>query len=265
MTHKIVNIEALNIRSRPLADPSNLRGVLHLGQTLTAFDEDPGADWINVKALVRNIEVTGYVKRVVNDVLSLREPATAPREALAGKAIEQWLRFDRGQGKEHDKPYSSYVGEMWRSIKLNFDGSDRNMPWSAAFISFIVRQTATETGSYANFKFASSHSRYLHDSIVKKASSDTSVPFWGYRLDEKMPQVGDIVASWRETESNYNDAAHTDSFKSHCDIIISVNSDFALAIGGNVSQSVNITRFEKSNAGFLLPSRQAFMLMANRA
>lgn len=265
MTNKIVNIEALNIRSQPRVEPSTLRGVLHLGQALTAFDEDPGTDWIKVEALVQDIEVTGYVKRVTNGAFSLREPTAAAREALAGKAIEQWLRFNQGQGKEHLKPYSSYIGEMWKSIKLNFDGNDRTMPWSAAFISFIVRKTATEADNYANFKFASSHSKYLHDSILKKNSGNTSVPFWGYRLDERLPQVGDIVASWRETELDYNYAARNDAFKSHCDLIISDNEKFVLAVGGNVSQSVNITRYEKSDAGFLLSSRQVFMLMANRA
>lgn len=265
MSSKIVNIEALNLRSEPLMDPSTRRAVLHLGQTLTVLDEDPSADWVQVEAQIQEVEMTGYVKRVINGVFSLREPVTAQREALVNNAIKQWLRFDQGQGMEYEKPYSSYVGEMWKSIKLNLDGNDRDMPWSAAFISFVVRKTATDAENYANFKFSSSHSRYLHDSIIKKESGDTSVPFWGYRLNEKMPQVGDIVARWRETERNYNDATHDDSFKSHCDIIISVNASFVIAIGGNVAQSVSITRYEKSGAGFLLPARQAFMLMANKA
>lgn len=264
MNNKIVNIEALNFRSEPLVDPSTRRAVLHLGQALTVIDEDPSAEWVQVKAQIKDTEMTGFVKRIINGVFALREPVTMQREALANNAIGQWLRFDQGQGMEYDKPYFSYVGEMWKSIKLNLDGKDRDMPWSAAFISFVVRKTAIDVERYGNFKFASSHSRYLHDSIVKKDSGDTSAPFWGYRLNEKLPQVGDIVARWRETERNYNDAAHDDSFKSHSDIIISVNSDFVLAIGGNVSQSVSITRYEKSGAGYLLPTKQVFMLMENK-
>ena len=68
MGDKIVNIEALNIRSEPLMDPSTRRGVLHLGQTLTVLDEDPSADWIKVKTQTRESQVTGYVKRVINGV-----------------------------------------------------------------------------------------------------------------------------------------------------------------------------------------------------
>jgi hypothetical protein len=263
MVSKVVNIEALNLRSDPIVDPTNRLGILHLGQALTVVDDNPSVDWVKVKAKIKESEIIGYVKRVINGVFSLRELVAAHREALVKNAIKQWMRFDQGQGVEYNKPYSGYVGEMWKSIELNLDGNDRDMPWSAAFISFVVRKSSAEVNKYANFKFASSHSRYLHDSIIKKQRGDVSVPFWGYRLNEQMPQVGDIVARWRETERNYNDAAHDDSFKSHCDIIASVNADFVLAIGGNVGQSVSITRYEKTGAGYLLPNRQAFMLMVN--
>lgn len=264
MISNVVNVEALNLRSKPIVDSTNRQGVLYLGQEVSVLDDDPGAEWVKVKAKIKETEFTGYVKRLINGLFSLRESASAQREVLVGNAIKQWVRFDQGQGMEYNKPFSGYVGEMWKSIKLNLDGNDRDMPWSAAFISFVVRKSAAVGNKYANFKFASSHSKYLHDSIIKKQSGDVSLPFWGYRLNEQMPQVGDIVARWRETERNYNDAVHDDSFKSHCDIIVSVNADFVLAIGGNVGQSVSITRYEKTGAGYLLPSRQAFMLMVNR-
>ena len=54
-------------------------------------------------------------------------------------------------------------------------------------------------------------------------------------------------------------------FKSHSDIIVSVSPDFVLAIGGNVSHSVNITRYEKTASGFLTGKDEVFMLMVNQA
>ena len=263
MSTKIVNIEALNLRSAPIVDQSNRLGILHLGQTVTVLNENQNSEWIQAATQLNKVKVTGYIKRIINGVFSLREPVSPQREALIANAVRQWIRFDQGQGLEYIHPYSGYIGEMWKSIKMKLDGNDRDMPWSAAFISFVVRKTSAEMASYSNFNFAPSHSKYLHDSIIKRKDGDSSVPFWGYRLSEQMPQPGDIIARWRETERKYDDAAHDHSFKSHCDIIASVNADFVLAIGGNVNQSVNITRYEKSGGGYLLPSKQVFMLMVN--
>jgi hypothetical protein len=260
---KKVNVEGLNIRSTPLIDPSNRQGVLHLGQTVTVLEESPDNEWIMVETSIDGSTVTGYVKRLIQQVFSLREFDSVPRETLVSNVISQWVRFDQGQGMEYDAPFSGYVGEMWKSIKLKLDGNDRDVPWSAAFISFVVRKTAAEIEKCANFKFAPSHSKYLHDSIARREAGDSSAPFWGYRLSERKPAVGDIVAKWRDAERTYNDAWHSDSFKSHCDVIVSAHAEYVVAIGGNVGQSVNISRYDKNGAGFLLPTRQAFMLMVN--
>jgi hypothetical protein len=57
----------------------------------------------------------------------------------------------------------------------------------------------------------------------------------------------------------------SDAFKSHTDIIVSVSPDFVLAIGGNVNESVNITRYEKTASGFLAAKDEVFMHMVNQA
>nr|WP_281357727.1 DUF2272 domain-containing protein [Aromatoleum diolicum] len=153
---------------------------------------------------------------------------------------------------------------MWRAIGLDLDGKDRDTPWSAAAISFMVRNAAERFPKYAKFKFAASHSRYMHASIVKRNAGDMDVPFWGFRLHEKRPEIGDIVGRWRETPRDFDDAETSDSFKSHTDIIVSVDSDSVLAIGGNVRQSVSISRYDKTGAGFLAATNGVFMHMVNR-
>ena len=152
---------------------------------------------------------------------------------------------------------------MWQAIGQDLDGKDRDVPWSAAAISFIVRQAGTEFETYRRFKFAAAHSRYLHDSIVKRNAADQRAPFWGFRLHERRPAIGDIVARWRETPRTFDDAVHSDSFKSHTDIIISISPDFVLAMGGNVQQSMNITRYKKTPSGFVAADGEAMMLMVN--
>jgi hypothetical protein len=189
---------------------------------------------------------------------------SAEREALIAEAIKEWLRFERGLGLEHQTPFFKFVGEMWRAINLDLDGKDRDTPWSAAAISFMVRNAGKHFSRYNGFTFAPSHSRYMHASIKHRDAGDTNAPFWGFRLHEKRPEIGDLVGRWRESPRDYDDAATSDSFKSHSDIVISIKPDHVLAMGGNVRQSLNITRYSKTGAGFLAAEDGVFILMSNR-
>jgi hypothetical protein len=265
MTDKFVDLEALNLRSAPVVSPSTQIGILHLGQRVQEQGPDDQAGWVKIKADINGVSMDGVVKGDIDGKPSLREPVSAAREALVAEAIKEWLRFEKGQGMEHHDPFFKFVGEMWQAIGLNLDGTDRDTPWSAAAISFMVRHAGKDFPKYKNFKFAASHSKYLHDSIVKRKQGDTDAPFWGFRLHEKRPEIGDIVGKWRETPRDFDDAEVSDAFKSHCDIIVSDNPDFVLAIGGNVDQSVNITRYEKTAAGFLAGKNSVFMHMVNQA
>ncbi|NMG76236.1 DUF2272 domain-containing protein [Aromatoleum diolicum] len=264
MSVKFVDFEALNLRSKAVLAPATRIGILHLGQQVEELEPDIQGDWVKIKAEVDGVQAEGVVKSVIDGKRSLRDPASASREALVGEAIKEWLRFEKGQGLEHHAPFFDFVGEMWRAIGLDLDGKDRDTPWSAAAISFMVRNAAERFPKYAKFKFAASHSRYMHASIVKRNAGDMDVPFWGFRLHEKRPEIGDIVGRWRETPRDFDDAETSDSFKSHTDIIVSVDSDSVLAIGGNVRQSVSISRYDKTGAGFLAATNGVFMHMVNR-
>ena len=74
-----------------------------------------------------------------------------------------------------------------------------------------------------------------------------------------------MVCRWRETERDFDDAAVSDAFKSHCDIIVRITADEVFAIGGNVSHSVSITRYDKTPSGFLADSNNVFAHLVNRA
>jgi hypothetical protein len=263
MAIKYVDIEALNLRSAPVISADNRIGILHLGQQVQE-NGSVAAGWLNVTAEINGSTVSGVIKEEIDNLPSLRNPVSAEREALIAQAIKEWLRFEKGQGMEHHDPYYKYVGKMWQAINSDLDGKDRDTPWSAAAISFMVRNAGATVPKYRNFKFAAAHSRYMHDSIIKRDAGETSAPFWGFRLHEKHPQIGDIVGRWRETPRDYDDARASDAFKSHTDIIVSVRPDFVLAIGGNVDQSVNITRYEKTPGGFLAATNAVFIHMVNQ-
>jgi hypothetical protein len=271
VTVKYVDLEALNLRSDSVVSEATLLGRLHLGQRVEVLDGAPEA-WERIRAEVNGRLVEGMVKKVISpqpatgfvEKVSLRAAESAMREALVAEAVREWNRFAKGLGKESEDPFFRFVGDMWSAIGENHDGRDVDIPWSAAAISFMVRNGARSEARYGRFKFASSHSRYIHDAIVKRQNEDRSVPFWGFRLHEKQPRIGDIVGRWREVPRNFDDAAASDSFKSHCDIIVSISPDFGLAIGGNISESVSISRYAKAASGTLAPSERTFVLLANQ-
>jgi hypothetical protein len=265
MTDKFVDLEALNLRSAPVVSPSTRIGILYLGQRVKEQGPDDQTGWVKIKADINGVSLDGVVKGEIDGKPSLREPVSAAREALVAEAIKEWLRFEKGQGMEHHEPFFKFVGEMFQAIGLNLDGKDRDTPWSAAAISFMVRHAGKDFPKYKNFKFAAAHAKYMHDSIVKRKKGDTDAPFWGFRLHEKRPEIGDLVGKWRETPRDFDDAEVSDAFKSHSDIIVSVSPDFVLAIGGNVDQSVNITHYEKTAAGFLAGKNAVFIHMVNQA
>jgi hypothetical protein len=259
-----VNVKALNLRSTPSASsPANVLRTLPLGQPVELIGDQQSGWW---PVQLPDGSERGFVKALVDDsngigTSSLRVPVEAAREALVGEAVRQWERFKFGQGKEAIDPFFKMVGEMWAAIKLPHDGRD-DIPWSAAAISFMVREAAASHTGYKQFKFAASHSKYVHDAISK--AGQAGAPFHGFRLFEHKPQLGDLVARSREGAISFEQAAASDAFKSHTDIIVAIHADAVLAIGGNVSNSVSVTRYEKTDSGHLSDAGGVFALLVNK-
>jgi hypothetical protein len=266
MIDKFVDLEALNFRTSPdTSSLANRIGILHLGQSVKEIGPASAENWVEIEAEIGGVPKRGMVKAEINGLSSLREPVSKAREALISEAIKEWLRFEQGQGKEHIAPFSGFVGDMWNAIDLNLDGDDVGVPWSAAAISFMVRNAGKNFPKYNNFKFAAAHWKYMHDSIMKQKAEDTNAPFWGFRLFQKQPEIGDIVGQYRLRPHDFDDAAAGRAFASHCDIIVSERPDFVLAIGGNVRNSVSITRYEKTPGGFIDDNNgDTIILMVNQ-
>ena len=97
---------------------------------------------------------------------------------------------------------------------------------------------------------------------------DNTVPFWGFRLNELKPEVGDIVCKDNPDFApavNFEVARQLDCYRSHCDIIMKIDSanQKILAIGGNVSQSVNIAAYDLAPGDLLAGTRHVFALLRN--
>jgi hypothetical protein len=254
MAIRHVQSDALNLRREPEVADGNIIAVLVKGQavdTLAAVDP-PG--WLNVEATVDGTSRRGFVSARL-----LREPASDAKERLMAAAVAEWIRFARGTGLEHKAPFHTFVGEMWRAIGMDLDGRDRDQPWSAAFISWIVRNAGSP---YAGFRFAAAHSRYIHDSIVKREAGTLS-PFWGFRLHEHKVGLGDLVCQWREVPRTFDDARSSDAFLSHCDVVVEVAPGSVRALGGNVGHSVGFKTYAINDNGFLKAENDVFAVLRN--
>jgi hypothetical protein len=176
--------------------------------------------------------------------------------SLVDVCENEYQRFNNGSGEEQSSPYSGFVGEYWQSIGINLDGSSVvsgiRPAWSAAFISYCVRQA----GGGANFKYSEAHCHYVNASM--NASDGGAVHIYHARRAENyQPKVGDIICAGREYAKQYTyDIAKmqyiADSFyPSHADIVTAVLDNSVSVVGGNVNDSVRRKAFKLKTDGTL--------------
>lgn len=252
---------ALNLRSSPKILEDNIIGSLFLSQPVNVTG---GADdqFVACEAWVDEKSVSGFVSSKY-----LRPETTPNREALLAQVYHEYTRFQRGMGREHVHPFSSFVGEMWTALgSSNLDGTDRDVPWSAAAISFMVRNAGP---AYSGFKFAAAHSKFTHHAIKARELGNLNVPFWGYRLFERRPHIGDIIVRDNPTSGpavDFDIARQISDYRSHSDIIVHIDSaaQKVIAIGGNVSDSVSIAFYDLEPSDFISSKKNAFALLVNR-
>lgn len=259
-----VKTEGLNLRDAP---DGNIVRALTICDPLEILGSEAG--WFKV----RTDTDEGYVfPRYV------RPPATEPIERLLRTTIDEWIRFDKGAAQEEDDPYAGYVGQMWAMLKMNYDGRSKyengeDVPWSAAFISYVVGQSGK---AYKDFAFAASHSVFVHDAIQARILDRTDRPFWGYRIEQVKPGLGDIIARNRAGNAFSFDYAETHSeYKSHSDIVVEVTNRIVRVMGGNVGDTVSISSINTSGDnlqeydldadGFIKPGQKVIAILKNRA
>lgn len=246
-----VNTDNLNLRSSPEVIDGNVIATLPLCQEVSLISSPANERFWEVETVVNGVTLRGFVSKRF-----LRAPLSSAREKLLKEAVNEWIFFERGQGKETEDPFFRRVGDYWQALNIDLDGTDTGVPWSAAFMSFIVRRAG-----YTGFKFSDSHDKYIVDAKKKRLAGTTNAPFWLFRLTEHKPKLGDIVCMWRLVPRTYDDLP--DDFASHTDVVVEVTGDVIKTLGGNVSDSVNRKTFNLRNDGFLKAEQQLFAIMRN--
>ncbi len=256
-----VTTEGLNFRREPSGE---IIRSLTIAQPVTVIARIGDTRWYTV-------EVDG-MQGVVSGAY-LRAPFAPPQELLLEKLVAEWARFKKGHSSEEDEPYNTYVHEMWLSIGENWYGNStypngEDVPWSAAFISFVIANSGSQ---YGEFLFAASHSVFSNDAIRARVMSETDKPFWGYRINEEKPEVGDIVHRNRLSGGpvyTYEYAENHTQFPSHSDIVCEVRGHVARVIGGNTGGgegTVAMHEYELDDDGFLARGQKIIALLKNRS
>jgi hypothetical protein len=256
-----VTTEGLNFRKAPGLE---IIRSLTIGQPVTVISQIEESRWYRV-------EVDGD-QGVVSGAY-LRGPIAPSKERLLENLIAEWVRFKKGHSSEEDEPYNTYVHEMWLVIGENWYGNStypngEDVPWSAAFISFVVANSGSE---YTEFLLAPSHSMFSNDAIRARVMQETDKPFWGYRIGEKKPEIGDIVHRNRLTAGpvySYDYAENHANFPSHSDIVCEVRGKVARVIGGNTGSgegTVAMHEYELDDDGFLAKGQKIIALLKNRS
>lgn len=157
----------------------------------------------------------------------------------------------RGHSEEEPEVFKR-VGYYWKTgTNLGFlDGKDRDWPWSAAFISTIHEEA--QVGP--QFRRSPAHARYIRDAIFSKKAGIEDAAYWGHRVSERAPQVGDMVCYSRQKGVSYDEQPLR--YQSHADIVTAVRPGEIDVVGGNVGHSVSKRTLKTDQNGLIIDQNQ---------
>ncbi len=173
--------------------------------------------------------------------------------------------FQGGKLKETEAAVYKHVGDYWAAVpEMGLDGrtllkDSKGKPyrpaWSAAFISFVLKQA----GVGNRFKTTKAHCHYVELARVA-AASNAKKAYHALDPYSATPAIGDIVVAGREyaeqlTFKQAELAYKADGlYPSHGDFVIEVDAQKGEAVvaGGNVGDSVASKRLLLSPKGRLV-------------
>lgn len=178
------------------------------------------------------------------------------------KRIVSIARFELGKWNaltELSHNASQLLIKYWQSVGINFSVSQMqnpnvqsNYPWSSAFISWLFYKA----GAKGKFPYASAHSGYFLK--AKQWRNNPNAPLRGFRITEYAPKVGDLIVYSRQSGKGYDSSGF---FPSHGELVIETGKGFVKAIGGNVGNSVKLSKYSTDNKGFLTQKEQSFFMV----
>lgn len=161
--------------------------------------------------------------------------------------------------KENQEGFFERVGKYWHeALGETLDGRD-DTPWSAAFVSWIMKKA----GAGNRFHYSAVHATYLSRAISDRLNHNPASFFLGFRLHEHTPQLGDLIGRARQPRIDYDHQAGG-QYLSHSDIVFAKRHDEIDVIGGNVSNSVTKRTLKLDAHGHLTSTSGYFVVVQNK-
>jgi len=154
---------------------------------------------------------------------------------IATREKELW---QNGTIKENNPAMLAKLRQYWGAVGQGNKAASAIVgdAWSAAFISWVMREAGID------WQPAARHSTYFQWAKQNRANNTGS---WkAYRLNEADILPGDLVGYRRQAGVNYDTPG---DYAAHSDIVVSVTPEYADTIGGNISDSVKVTRVPLRN------------------
>lgn len=190
--------------------------------------------------------MTNFVKKVVS--LSEQE-----WKFFGQRTMDKNSNLIRKGMSETDDGFWQRVGIYWQALGKDITGKNTDYPWSAAFISYIMKMAGAED----NFQYSAAHATYIRKAI--KDVNKTNAAFKGFPINNYSPQIGDLVGYAREFGIHYDNLPSF--FKSHCDIVVGVRKNEIDVIGGNVGNSVTKKTLVTDNNGLVIDKQQTWFVV----
>jgi|TARA_R110000822_G_scaffold265629_1_gene389567 hypothetical protein len=187
--------------------------------------------------LLKRMRLSGFKKNLISN--------TNKEWKLWGKPLISQGKLQESGEFECSDIYRERVGEYWRKgVNSSNDGCS-NVPWSSAFISFIMRKS----GAGNDFPYSSAHNNYIRP-FIQNRKKNLNSDFKAYKVNEEKPKLGDLVCYSRESGVDYDT---TSSYKGHCDIVVDINRTQRTieVIGGNVNDGVTKRVLNIDKNGYL--------------
>jgi len=173
-------------------------------------------------------------------------------------ALQEYKNWGDGTKKESDSSMYANLKRYWDELGWNeSDWSPSGTAWSSAFISYLMKKAKATKDE---FNFSSRHSGYITKAVENRKENKKG-SFKAYRINEKKVELGDLVCRARQDGVGYDS---TGSYDSHCDLIVEIDGDNAIGIGGNVSNSVSKTKIPLTADGFVKEGNRRFVVIKTK-
>jgi len=185
--------------------------------------------------------VLSFMKALINHIFDFKKRIV--RNTIAEYSI--WLSTQVNATyaiKEYDAAALPLLTKYWNAIPNPPDTIDPHEPWSAAFISWIIK----ESGAKDLFSYSNAHITYMRAAKDNRDKNNQN-PFRLYTISEfyKRMQPGDLLCKARSGSGlTFFNVATNKNTASHVDIITEINflDDTIRVVGGNVCDNVDHKR-----------------------